>query len=600
MTELGTRAQAIPRRSLLVIAAIAVGVAAADTYVVVLALPDMMASVGLSVDQLQRGAPVISGFLLGYVAMLPLIGRIADLRGRLPVLVGSLVVFCVGSLITACSYDLVTMVFGRFIQGAGAGGLVPATLALVADIWTADRRGLPLGVVGAVQELGSVIGPLFGAVILVYWSWPTIFWVNLLCGLVLVAALIAIGRTEQLPVDSRTPPAGAGGAAGRRTRFDTIGLGLAVLTLAALALVMTEPTRLVNGLTTGLAFIRYAGDSRWSTPMALTFGVLLCLFVAREATCRRPLVDWRSWGDLARSADLPGAALLGLALAGVVLAFATSDPEVSVLSPAGPWLLAGSAVMAIAFAVRQRRARTPLLPAGALRARPAWGSLAVSFFVGAALIAALVDVPVFARVTVYSSSQFQSALVLVRLLVAIPVGAVLGGYLCRRIPLAGLAALGMLLAALGFVMMTGWGVTTLHHADATVPLVVCGLGFGLSIAPTNAALLAATEEAVHGLASAFLVVARMVGMLVGISALTSIGLRRFYAVSATQPSLREVCHSDTLCTAYVTVLKQAGVAQLHAVFWGAAVSATVAGVLSLALLRGAATTDERGMGGLGL
>ena len=97
MAQLGSRADSAPR-SLLVIAAVAVGFAAADTYVVVLALPDMMASVGLSIDKLQRGAPVVSGFLLGYVAMLPLIGRIADVRGRIPVLVGSLVATLVVSL----------------------------------------------------------------------------------------------------------------------------------------------------------------------------------------------------------------------------------------------------------------------------------------------------------------------------------------------------------------------------------------------------------------------------------------------------------------------------------------------------------------------
>ena len=62
-------------RTLLTLAAIAVGFAAADTYVVVLALPDMMGSVGLDVDELQRAAPIVSGFLLGYIAMLPLVGR---------------------------------------------------------------------------------------------------------------------------------------------------------------------------------------------------------------------------------------------------------------------------------------------------------------------------------------------------------------------------------------------------------------------------------------------------------------------------------------------------------------------------------------------
>ena len=122
--------------------------------------------VGLAVDELQRAAPIVSGFLLGYVAVLPLIGRIADLRGRVPVLVGSLVVFALGSLVTAAAYDLPSMVIGRFLQGVGGGGLVPATLALVADLYPPARRGVPLGVVGAVQELGSVLGPLYGALVL--------------------------------------------------------------------------------------------------------------------------------------------------------------------------------------------------------------------------------------------------------------------------------------------------------------------------------------------------------------------------------------------------------------------------------------------------
>src|ERR1700748_128210 len=122
----------------------AVAFAAADTYVVVLALPDMMASAGIPIDALQRAAPIVSGFLLGYVAMLPLIGRIADLRGRVPVLVAALVVFSAGSLVTALSYDLPSLVAGRFLQGLGGGGLVPATLALVADLYPVDRRGVPL------------------------------------------------------------------------------------------------------------------------------------------------------------------------------------------------------------------------------------------------------------------------------------------------------------------------------------------------------------------------------------------------------------------------------------------------------------------------
>src|ERR1043166_8794789 len=109
-------------RLLLGLAAVAVAFAAADTYVVVLALPDMMDSVGIPIDELQRGAPIISGFLLGYVAMLPLIGRMSDLRGRVPVLVGSLGLFALGSLVTTAAYDLPSLVAGRCLQGVGGGG----------------------------------------------------------------------------------------------------------------------------------------------------------------------------------------------------------------------------------------------------------------------------------------------------------------------------------------------------------------------------------------------------------------------------------------------------------------------------------------------
>ena len=92
-------------RLLLALAVVAVAFAAADTYVVVLALPDMMTSSGIPIDELQRAAPIVSGFLLGYVAILPLIGRVADLRGRVPVLVAALVLFAAGSLVTALAYD---------------------------------------------------------------------------------------------------------------------------------------------------------------------------------------------------------------------------------------------------------------------------------------------------------------------------------------------------------------------------------------------------------------------------------------------------------------------------------------------------------------
>ncbi|MBW8750909.1 MAG: MFS transporter [Propionibacteriales bacterium] len=568
-------------RLLLGLAAVAVAFAAADTYVVVLSLPDMMASAGLSVEELQRAAPIISGFLLGYVALLPLVGRIADLRGRLPVLVVSLLVFGFGSLVTAAAYDLPSLVAGRFLQGVGGGGLVPVTLALVADIYPAERRGVPLGIVGAVQELGSVIGPLYGAVVLAVGDWRDIFWINLAVGLVLAAGISALRNTVIEPVEikpmqdrvGRAASVGDGGRAASEAsdqsrpdqsrplaaagRPDLIGLTLLALWITAILLVMRQPHALVTSVRWGGPFVPFGdGGSIWWSQVGLVaigLGILLAGWVILAP---RPFFDAPDWWRTVRQADLGGV----------------------------------SAVAAVAFAWRQRRVDRPLVPRGSLARRPAWAALLVSFFVGAALIAALVDVPVFARISVYGDSQVKAALVLVELLVALPVGALVGGYLTRSLPSGAVAAAGMACATVGFWSMSRWDADQLHHhLSSGAVLALTGLGFGLALAPVNAALLASTDDAAHGVTSALLVVSRMVGMLVGISALTTIGLRRYYDVSAGFPSPSQVCGGRTRCDAYNDLLQAAGVQQLHATFFGAAVCALVAGVLAAVLFRGAAT-----------
>jgi MFS family permease len=563
----GTPSGAAPRL-LLALAAVAVAFAAADTYVVVLALPDMMITVGLGIDQLQRAAPIISGFLLGYVAMLPLIGRIADIRGRVPVLVASLVVFGFGSMVTALAFDLPSVVTGRFLQGVGGGGLVPATLALVADLYPAERRAVPLGVVSAVQEVGSVLGPLYGAVVLAVADWEAIFWLNMAVGLVLAAALFRLDSRQVGSSDVHRPPARSS-----RALPDIASLLLLVVALAALVLLLWEPARLYNDVTLGLPFVPVTGGSRWLTPLALVTLVAAVGLVVRCLFARRPLVDLRSWAASFRESDPVGAAILGLALAGVILSFASADPAKQVFSPIGGFLLAGSAVAAVAFAWHLRRARNPLVPRGALRETPAWASLLVSFFVGASLIAALVDIPVYARLTTYKDSQLAAALVLLRLLVAIPIGAVAGGFLTRRLPAGVVCGAGMVLSTAGFAWMSQWGAHSLENPVVTVPLLVTGLGFGLALAPVNAALLASTDAAVHGVASALLVVARMVGMLVGISALTTIGLRQYFHALHLRPQ-------HELAAALV---------QIQAIFVGAAICSVLAGGSALVLFRAART-----------
>jgi len=575
-------------RALVTLAALAVLLAAADAYVVVLALPDIMAGVGLDLTELQRAAPIVSAFLLGYVACLPLIGRLSDLYGRTPVLVGALAVFAVGSLFTASAHGLGVVVAGRALQGVGGGGLVPVTLALVADRWPAERRGIPLGAVGAAQEAGSVLGPLYGGAVLAVTSWRAIFWVNLAGAVLLGLLLLGVSAAGQ-PAEQ---PAGSPARSGYRPRLSVRPLPglLGALALTALLLLVTAPTALTTSVRLGAAYVPLRAGAGWSSPLFLATAGLVAGWlaaVARPATLRR----------LVAAADVPGAVLLGLGLAGLVLAFAGADPARGAVSDQAPVLLAATAVCLAVFVVRQRRADHPLVPGAAVRPVAAWGSLAVNMFVGAALVAALVDIPIFARVTRYPGSQLGAALVLVELLAALPVGALLGGVLCHRLTPRWIASAGMALSTAGFAVMTSWQPDALNGPRSTVTLVLTGLGFGLAIAPVNAALLAATEAGVHGVASALAVVARTVGMLVGLSVLTAVGLRIFYAEQRRIASPLTLCPTTPAdCPAYRAATKAAVLAELHATFWGAAICAAVAAALAAVLLRPPGRSGQSGAG----
>jgi MFS family permease len=576
------------RRATLALASIGVLLAAADTYVVVLALPDMMLGAGLGVDQLERATPIISAFLLGYVATLPLIGRLADLRGSRRVLIGCLLLFALGSLVTAAATDLGTLVTGRALQGVGGGGLVPATLALVAQAWPPERRGVPLGAVGAVQETGSVLGPLLGAGILAVSDWRVIFWANLGAAVVLAIGLVMAGtRTRPALSNDTVQSAGdpADGSASRPGAGYWARRGLALIAVLALGLFLLAPDRLVYDVRLGQAWAPLASDRAWTSPLGL-------VIIALGAGLLADRVADPGVRTLARQVDAAGSALIAGALAGLVLSFATADPEQAALSPSAPWLLGGSAVLLAAFVVRQRMASAPLVPPGTLRRSAAWGALVVNLLIGVALVAALVDIPLFARAT-SQPDQLGAAMVLMRLLIAVPVGAFAGGWAIRRIPVNIVASFGMLVAAAAMISMTQWDDSTLIGLGGSASLLLAGFGFGLAIAPVNAALLAATDPSVHGVASALVVVARMVGMLTGISVLTAVGLRVFYREQERIGTVLELCpRTPGDCPAYTNATHAALLTELHTIFAAAGACAALAGVLCLVLLRAPSTAPS--------
>jgi MFS family permease len=570
-------------------AAAGVMLAAADTYVVVLALPSIMGDIGLSLNHLEAATPIISGFLLGYVALLPLLGRLSDILGRAPVFAGCLVVFAFGSLVTASAQDLTGAVVGRALQGVGGGGLVPVTLAIVADLWPAGRRGVPLGVVGGVQELGSVLGPLYGAAILTFSTWRLIFWLNLP-----IAALLGTGFLLARPAGS-TPT-----RAGPRRSIDLPGVLLLAAALVAGGLAVAAPGPLAASEVWGVLWGPLIGGSDWTTPLALvalaTAALSLVWGLSGAGDAPR-LLRLRRVPEVWGQVDVPGGALLALVLAFVVISFSAADPSQGLVAPAAAVLLPAALVAAIALAIRETRAPAALVPLRQLRDPAAAGALLCNLAIGAGLMAALVDIPIFARATAYGS-QLGAALVLLRLLAAVPVGAVLGGILCERLGYRVTTLLGMALTTAMFVLMGGWTASSLGSGlRLSDPVLVgCGLGFGLAIAPINAAILGAVAAARHGLAAALVVVARMVGMLVGISLLTAIGLHRYYQEAATIPSPAILCPGHPLsCAAYNALSQHALLDELRTIFTAAAVFTAAAGLIGAAMLRRHRESDPGAM-----
>jgi len=162
------------RRSALVLLAVfgtGVFLAGLELMITAVALPSILADL-VDADgttawlELRKASWIINGYLLVYILVMPLAGRLADLWGARRLFMGALVVFTVGSVLAGAAQDLDQLIAARVVQAVGGGVLVPVGTAAAAHLYAGHARARALGVIGALTFLGMAAGPFLGAAIL--------------------------------------------------------------------------------------------------------------------------------------------------------------------------------------------------------------------------------------------------------------------------------------------------------------------------------------------------------------------------------------------------------------------------------------------------
>ncbi|GLV58305.1 hypothetical protein KDH_51380 [Dictyobacter sp. S3.2.2.5] len=298
---------------------------------------------------------------------------------------------------------------------------------------------------------------------------------------------------------------------------------------------------------------------------------------------------------LPESIDWLGAIFLGLALTCLSMGLAQQGTSLGPTAASGsapqnnPLALVLALVFLLAFILVERKVRWPVVDLQLFKRWPFSASSLVSLLVGAALIIAMTNIPIFVD-TVLQSTVLDSGLALLRLTVMIPIGALLGGWLSHRITSRVTAIVGLLFTAAGFYLMSHWP-THVDWTQMTMATVTAGFGFGLVIAPIGTTAINAVRSTQVGMSSSIVTALRMVGMILGLAALTSWALAYFRQLSLAYPTSPQASSGDPLTgyahylieaahTVYCTVFFISAILCLIAIIpalflWGRAAPATV-------------------------
>ena len=162
---------------------VGVFMAALDSAVVGPVLPALRVAFGID----NRTAGLLSTvFSLSSLCSTALMAYFSDRHGRRPVYLASVALFAIGSLCIAYAPSFDLLLVSRAIQGIGAGGIAPVASAVIGDVFTAQRRGRILGLIGATHGMAFVLGPPLATVLISTLGWRWLFLVNIPVALVVL------------------------------------------------------------------------------------------------------------------------------------------------------------------------------------------------------------------------------------------------------------------------------------------------------------------------------------------------------------------------------------------------------------------------------
>lgn len=154
-----------------------------DQTIVAVATDAFVTQLGATTNQVIW---VTSAYLLAYVVPLLFTGRLGDQIGPRRVSIAGLALFTGASLWCGLAPDIETLIVARVFQGFGAALLTPQSLSVITRVFAPARRGAAMGAWGAVAGIASVVGPVFGGVLIDAFDWRWIFFVNIPFGVLAV------------------------------------------------------------------------------------------------------------------------------------------------------------------------------------------------------------------------------------------------------------------------------------------------------------------------------------------------------------------------------------------------------------------------------